>query len=107
MYIKIMKCIQLNSVHWHHHVGIQSNEIKYDTCTIMFSIFMVEHNFFKSGGLSQPCQGTSPFFRQHPLCTGDIDTGKCLDVEDILRIVLRFTKYKSNIQTLRNVNPIC
>lgn len=55
MYIKIMKCIQLNSVHWHHHVGIQSNEIKYDTCTIMFSIFMVEHNFFKSGGLSQPC----------------------------------------------------
>lgn len=26
MYIKIMKCIQLNSVHWHHHVGIQSNE---------------------------------------------------------------------------------
>lgn len=55
MYIKIMKCIQLNSVHWHHHVGIQSNEIKYDTYTIIFSIFMVEHNFFKSGGLSQPC----------------------------------------------------
>lgn len=92
MYIKIMKCIQLNSVHWHHHVGIQLNEIKYDTYTIMFSIFMVEHNFFKSGGLSQPCQGTSPFFRQHPLCTGDIDTGKCLDVEDILRIVLLNTK---------------